>query len=189
MLLPILTAISNGCGVSYQRIVEIIADASPFGHRTTIAPKQPILERKREEDSENDDEPRHFRRVRIKCRERARNQNGQRSPPLVPQVVNLKPSPSPDYLPSPENSPTPERLSRSSSLNSREKNRRPKAQPSQGDLVLIDFMGGLGYPDLATKAGEVPLPHFDDSDVDDPMDVDGREQSDSYLTLFSHAFV
>ncbi|KAF6240384.1 hypothetical protein HO173_001995 [Letharia columbiana] len=39
-------------------------------------------------------------------------------------------------------------------------------------------MGGLNHPDLATKAGEVPLPQSDDSDVDDPMDVDGREQTD-----------
>lgn len=77
MLLPILTAISNRCGLSYQRIVETIADASPFGQRTAIAPKEPILKRKREVDSENDDEPRHFRRVRMKCRQRARNQNGQ----------------------------------------------------------------------------------------------------------------
>ena len=102
----------------------------------------------------------------------------QRSPPLVPQVVNLKPSPSPDYLPPSEKSPTPERLSRSSNLNSRGKKRRPKAQASQGDAVLIGFMGGLNYPDLATKVGEVPLPQFDDSDVDDPMDVDGSQHSD-----------
>ena len=102
----------------------------------------------------------------------------QLSPPLVPQIVNLKPSPSPDYLPPPERSPTPECLSRSSNLNSKGKKRRPKAQASQGDAVLIGFMGGLNHPDLATKAGEVPLPQFDDSDVDDPMDVDGREQTD-----------
>lgn len=37
-------------------------------------------------------------------------------------------------------------------------------------------MGGLNHPDLATKAGEEPLPQSDDSDVDHPMDVDGREQ-------------
>lgn len=39
-------------------------------------------------------------------------------------------------------------------------------------------MGGLNHPDLATKAGEVPLPQSDDSDVDDPMDQDEREQTD-----------
>lgn len=100
----------------------------------------------------------------------------QRSPPLVPQIVNLKPSPSPDYLPPPEESPTPECLSRSSNLNSKGKKRRPKAQASQGDAVLIGFMGGLNHPDLATKAGEVPLPQFDDSDVDDPMEVEGSSE-------------
>ena len=40
-------------------------------------------------------------------------------------------------------------------------------------------MGGLNYPELATKVGEVPLPQLDDSDVDDPMDVDGREQANN----------
>lgn len=58
------------------------------------------------------------------------------------------------------------------------KKRRPKAQASQGDAVLIACMGGLNYPDLATKVGEVPLPQSDDSDVDDSMDVDGKEQTD-----------
>ena len=63
-------------------------------------------------------------------------------------------------------------------MNSKGKKRHPKAQASQGDAVLIGFMGGLNHPDLATKAGEVALPQSDDSDVDDPMDVDGREQTD-----------
>ena len=45
-------------------------------------------------------------------------------------------------------------------------------------------MGGLNYPDLATKVGEVPLPQFDDSDVDDPMDVDGREESDDNKPVY-----
>ena len=61
-------------------------------------------------------------------------------------------------------------------MNSKGKKRRPKAQASQGDAVLIGFMGGLNHPDLATKAGEVPLPQSDDSDVDDPMDVDGNSE-------------
>lgn len=115
------------------------------------------------------------RRKRVKKAKRQARKI-QKSPPLVRRIVNLKPSPSPDYLPPPERSPTPERLSTLSSLNSRDKKRHPKAQASQGDAVLIDFMGMLNHPDLATKAGEVPLPQFDDSDVDDPMDVDGREQ-------------
>ena len=55
--------------------------------------------------------------------------------------------------------------------------RRPKAQASQGDAILIGFLGGLNHPDLATKVGEETLPQFDDSDVDDPMEVDRREQT------------
>ena len=63
-------------------------------------------------------------------------------------------------------------------MNSKGKKRRPKAQASQGDAVLIGFMGGLNHPDLATKAGEETLPQSDDSDVDDLMEVDRREQTD-----------
>lgn len=40
-------------------------------------------------------------------------------------------------------------------------------------------MGGLNHPDLATKAGEEPLPQSDDSDLDEQMDVDGRVHQDS----------
>ncbi len=89
--------------------------------------------------------------------------------------MNLRPSPSPDYLPPPERSPTPERLSRSS--NSRR--RRPRAQASQGDAVLIGLMGGLNHPDLATKAGEETLPQSDDSDIepDEPMGDDDQPQN------------
>lgn len=35
--------------------------------------------------------------------------------------------------------------------------RRPKTQASQGDAVLIGFLGGLNLPDIATRAGEEPL--------------------------------
>ena len=73
----ILTASSSSCGLSYQRIVETITDGSPVVPKTAITPKQPILKRQQEVDSENDDEPKHFRRVRMKCRQRARNRDGQ----------------------------------------------------------------------------------------------------------------
>ena len=66
-----LTASSNRCGLSYQRIMETIADGSPIVQKIAITPKQPVSKRQREEDSENDDEPKHFRRVRMKCRQRA----------------------------------------------------------------------------------------------------------------------
>ena len=94
----------------------------------------------------------------------------RRSPPLERQIVNLRPSPSPDYLPPPERSPSPECQSR---LSNSKKKRRPKAQASQGDAVLIGFMGGLNHPELATRAGEEPLPQSDDSDIEEQMDVDG----------------
>ena len=94
----------------------------------------------------------------------------RRSPPLERQIVKLRPSPSPDYLPPPERSPTPERHSRSSNSTKR---RRPKAQASQGDTVLIGFMGGLNHPDIATRAGEEPLPQSDDSELEEQMDEDG----------------
>ncbi|KAL6715720.1 hypothetical protein ACLMJK_006681 [Lecanora helva] len=100
----------------------------------------------------------------------------RRSPPLERQIVNLRPSPSPDYLPPPERSPTPpERQSRSSNST---KKRRPKAQASQGDAVLVGFMGGLNHPDLATRAGEEPLAQSDDSDIETPMDVDDKGPTD-----------
>ena len=41
--------------------------------------------------------------------------------------------------------------------------------------MLISLMGGLNHPDLATRAGEEPLPQSDDSDLDEPMDVDGDD--------------
>ena len=57
--------------------METIADASPAVQMTAMTFKQPILKRQREIDSENDDEPRHFRRVRMKCRQQARKEDCQ----------------------------------------------------------------------------------------------------------------
>ena len=57
--------------------METIVHPSPVVQKTAIIPKQPNLKRQREVDPEDDDEPRHFRRVRMKCRQRARNQDGQ----------------------------------------------------------------------------------------------------------------
>jgi hypothetical protein len=50
-------------------------------------------------------------------------------------------------------------------------------------------MGGLNHPDLATKAGEEPLPQSDDSDLDEQMDVDGEVHQDSstLVHLAEHA--
>jgi len=88
------------------------------------------------------------------------------SPRLEPQTVRLKPSPSPEYLSDSTSSSEP----RSCSPKTKGR-KRPKAQASQGDAVLVGFMGGLNHPDLATRAGEEPLPQSDDSDLDEPMAV------------------
>ena len=45
--------------------------------------------------------------------------------------------------------------------------------------MLIGFMGGLNHPDLATRAGEEPLPQSDDSDIGgEQMDTDGEKATD-----------
>ena len=75
-----------------------------------------------------------------------------RTPPLVARKVKLQPSPSPEYLTPPPRSSSPESTSRS-----KQKGRRSRTQPSQGDAVLIGFLGGLNNPDIATRAGEEPL--------------------------------
>lgn len=67
----------NGCGLWYQRIVETIADVAPVVPKTDLPIKRPCLKRRREEEPESDDEPRQFRRVRIRCRQRAKNQDSQ----------------------------------------------------------------------------------------------------------------
>ena len=90
------------------------------------------------------------------------------TPPLLPRIVNLKPSPSPEYLPQRAHSLTPERSSRS-----RHKGRRAHTQASQGDEVLINFMGDLNTPDIARSAGQEPLNSAPNSEADEEvMQVD-----------------
>ncbi|KAL8842680.1 MAG: hypothetical protein Q9170_000455 [Blastenia crenularia] len=45
--------------------------------------------------------------------------------------------------------------------------RRGKTQASQGDAVLIGFLGGLNLPDVATRAGEEPLNSASQSEADE----------------------
>lgn len=99
--------------------------------------------------------------------------------------MNPKPSPSPDYLPPPERSPTPERMSRLST--SKRRTRRPKAQASQGDAVLIGFMGGLNHPDLASKAGEEPLPQESDESMDEDDEEPTTRESGDPVQLAKNA--
>ncbi|KAI4283953.1 MAG: hypothetical protein L6R38_001788 [Xanthoria sp. 2 TBL-2021] len=49
----------------------------------------------------------------------------------------------------------------------RQRKRRPKTQASQGDAVLIGFLGGLNLPDVATRAGEEPLNSASQSEAGD----------------------
>lgn len=77
-----------------------------------------------------------------------------RTPPLLPTNVRFKPTPSPEYMPPLPRSPSPDPVSAS---NHKGPKRRPKTQASQGDAVLIGFLGGSNFPDIATRAGEEPL--------------------------------
>lgn len=92
----------------------------------------------------------------------------------MPRIVNLRPSPSPEYIPLKAKSPTPDRVSTS---NHKGPKRRQKTQASQGDAVLISFLGGQNTPDIALKAGEEPLNSASQSEAGDQSegmeDVEG----------------
>lgn len=101
--------------------------------------------------------PLHRSRIKLAA-ERYDSEDGliSRTPPLVAQIVTLRPSSSSDHDSSDESS-EPEPLS----PGSKPKRKRPKAQASRGDAVLIGFMGDLKYPDIANRAGEEVLPQSD----------------------------
>ena len=73
----VLTVSSKGCGLWYQRIVEVVTDAPPCVIKTPAPGQQPSPKRPRDDDSESEDEPRQFRRVRIRCRQQAKRQPQQ----------------------------------------------------------------------------------------------------------------
>lgn len=84
---------------------------------------------------------------------------------LQPMRVNYHPSPSPPPavpLPqvSPDSSPEPPSPSRNGS-NIRLK---PKIRPSQGDAVLVSFLGNGNRADVARIAGQEPLPSESDEE-------------------------
>ena len=64
----------------------------------------------------------------------------------------------------------------------RKRRRRPKAEASQGDAVLIGYMGGLNHPDLASKAGEEPLDQESEESTDED-EVESESGSDSNQLL------
>lgn len=49
----------------------------------------------------------------------------------------------------------------------RGRKRNPRTQPSQGDAVLIGFLAGQNYPEIATTAGEVTLNSASQSEAGD----------------------
>ena len=100
------------------------------------------------------------------------------SPQVERTPVNAQPSPSPEYLPPPDRFPTPER---------RERRRRPKSQASQGDAVLIGFMGGLNHSDLASKAGEEPLPQESEESTDEDDEEPTNRESGETMKLARNA--
>lgn len=57
-----------------------------------------------------------------------------------------------------------------SSSNHKGPKRRPKTQASQGDAVLIGFLGSSNFPDIATRAGEEPLNSASQSESGEPSD-------------------
>ena len=98
-----------------------------------------------------------------------------RESPQVERLVNVQHS----------LSPTPERISRLPT--SKRRTRRPKAQASQGDAVLIGFMGGLNHPDLALKAGEEPLDQESEDSTDEDDEVPTNRESGGTLQLARNA--
>ncbi|KAL8694974.1 MAG: hypothetical protein Q9218_000446 [Villophora microphyllina] len=71
--------------------------------------------------------------------------------------------------------------------------RRPKTQASQGDAVLISFLGGQNLPDIATRAGEEPLNSASQSEAGDlsqemdPEDEAGAEKNNHLIQAAQHA--
>ena len=81
-----------------------------------------------------------------------------RSPGLQQVYVKAKPSPSPPpFLPQIRAPASPEDVSTSSSKRRKRANRPPKARPSQGDAVLINFLANSNHPDISRAAGERAL--------------------------------
>ncbi len=91
------------------------------------------------------------------------------SPLLQPHLLNLRLSSSPPpQVPLSQVSP-PSSPSRSKS------NHRQKVRPSQGDAVLISYMGGGRNPQLAATAGAEALPSDEELGLDDDDDDDSDD--------------
>ncbi|KAK0623361.1 hypothetical protein B0T14DRAFT_386143, partial [Immersiella caudata] len=94
------------------------------------------------------------------------------SPLMKPTRVTLRLSPPPTTIPF----PTVSSDSDSSPATSPKSNRRMKAQPSQGDAVLVGALDGGRHPYIAFQAGRQALP-FDTDDEDDPAISESSDSS------------
>ncbi|KAI9777930.1 MAG: hypothetical protein M1839_008465 [Geoglossum umbratile] len=107
-----------------------------------------------------------------------------RSPGLQPAEPNFGRSPSPQkYVSQPQLAVPQQSVSSPSSKLSQKtrSNRRRKTQPSQGDTVLVNFLGSHRYPDAAQRAGKETLPSDSEteSESSDPdMDVGPHSDMD-----------
>jgi hypothetical protein len=105
-----------------------------------------------------------------------------RSPGLQPAAPNFRRSPSPQQFVSPRVIVPQQSVSSPSSKHSQKtrSNRRRKTQPTQGDAVLVNFLGSGGHPEEARRAGEEALPSNSESSESEYSDqeMEGGLQSD-----------
>ncbi|KAI9876897.1 MAG: hypothetical protein M1830_005378 [Pleopsidium flavum] len=108
-----------------------------------------------------------------------------RSPLLQPTKVDYRPAISPPpCLPPEASAPSPEHVSNSLSKSSRRRsNRHRKTRSSQGDAVLIGYLGP-NYPDIASEAGRRPLNSASQSEASD-SDQEMEEREDVPATVTS----
>lgn len=108
-----------------------------------------------------------------------------RSPLLQPTKIDYKPALSPPpCLPPEASAPSPEHVSNPPYNSSRRRsNRQRKTRPSQGDAVLISFLGP-SYPDIASEAGRRPLNSASQSEASD-SDQEMEEREDVPATVTS----
>ncbi|KAH0556659.1 hypothetical protein GP486_005539 [Trichoglossum hirsutum] len=115
------------------------------------------------------------------------------SPRLQPTVPRLNRSPSPQrFVSQPQTAVLQQSVSPPSSKHSKKprSNRRHKTQPSQGDVVLVGFLGSHEHPDTAQRAGDEALPSYSESsdseesdqdmDTDRPNDVDAEHHHEEH---------
>ena len=175
-----------------------MADVSPAVEMTAVPSKRQYLKRQREADSEDDDEPRHFRRVRIRCRQRtslsvsgdgtlrcvcgAQENLGENRPDSAPlarlattwliQCVHCKFWQHRSCVGTANGNDPP----RGYYCEQCSKPKASKPKASEGDAVLLSHMGawrGLESPDLAARLLENPISLIgvmDDSDNSTDMD-------------------